>query len=122
MSNRIISKYLKNSLKHCPLVFRKKLKEDLYDSLLEYLAENPEADEDELAVCFGTPEQYTAEYIASLDGDEQVKYLSKSHFVKRIVAVGIAAVILLVAVGVGAVLYDVHYSSNYYYEITVEQE
>lgn len=122
MSNRIISKYLKNSLKHCPLVFRKKLKEDLYDSLLGYLTENPEADEDELAVCFGTPQQYTAEYIASLDGDEQVKYLSKSHFVKRIVAIGIAVVMLLVAVGVTFIVIDSINSSGDYYETEINEE
>jgi hypothetical protein len=121
MNNKISRKYLKSALKNCPFIFKKRLRADLYNSICYYLDENPKASENELVLRFGLPEQYSAEYIAGLEDDERFKLLYKNRFIKRALIICIALVVFLTSVGVGAIVYDVYNSDNYYYRTNIEE-
>lgn len=121
MNDKITKKYLKAALKNCPFIFRKRLRADLYNSICYYFDANPKASENEFFLRFGSPEQYSAEYIASLEDGERFKLLYKNRFVKRALTICIALVVLLVAIGVGAMVYDVYNSDNYYYRTNIEE-
>lgn len=71
----------------------------------ERLEEEPELDSAALASAFGSPEELAAEFMGTLD----VKDVKKAFGWKKIVLIGVIAVILIWLVGITIALIDGHY-------------
>ena len=115
MNKKAINKYLCKALKNCPLSFKKTLKLVLYTDLYEFLTTHPDTNEEELVFNFGKPELFCSNYIAALDDSERVKLLSKNNFIKRVIAIFVAIILMLIAVGVAIIVVDSLNSSVHYY-------
>lgn len=100
MNNKITEAYLSEALKNCPFGFRKRLKSDLYSSLCDFAEEKPSFNESELLFRFGAPQQYAAEYIASLDDKSKADLINSGKFIKSVIIIALAVIAVFVAVTV----------------------
>lgn len=81
---------------------KKQILERVRASILEYVAEIPNAGYDDLRTRFGVPEQIAASYLEELDIPDLKKQLSVK---KRIAFAVVSVVIVAVGIWVGVVLY-----------------
>lgn len=118
--NRAAKIYLKRIKKVCPHKIRHKLYSDLSDSLFEYIESNPDATYEKLECEFGSPEDFTAEYLNSMDNDKLVRLMNKSVWIKRCsMAVGIVFIVTIIIAGIMIVLENSK-SAAYTYTVVIE--
>lgn len=104
VNNAGVRQFLREIRKNIPGGGKQKklVLEQVKASMLEYLAEKPDATYDDLLTRFGTPEQIAASYLEELDICDLKKQLSIR---KRIVLAVVAAAIVAVGIWAGVVLH-----------------
>lgn len=118
LNNDAIKNYckdVKKALKRCGC-YRRSIIKRLETLAADYVDECPDATEQSFREHFGEPEAYAKESVAMIPEDVLVKKLQTRKRITRLVAVGIAALILVIAVGIFLLVLDQH-SANYGYMI-----
>lgn len=101
---------------------KKQMIERVKASILEYLAEKPDAGYDDLCARFGAPEQIAASYLEELDVSDLKKQLTIRE---KIVCAVVAVVIVAVGIWAGVVVHALREYGDAmpgYIEVTVEVE
>lgn len=80
-----------------------------------YISENPNATCDEMVMRFGTPQEIAESF---LENESPIR-IRKKVTAKRIVIVGIAAVIVMIAVTLAVELSSDYRATNGYFEETI---
>lgn len=115
ISQKEISIYLKQVKKSCNPAFRGKLATDLKNSLSDFLEENPDCAMEDITEHFGEPEQFADEYILAMDDAERRKLVNHSKWIKRVVLIGVVAVVLIVsATMIGVIQWNAEHKATYY--------
>ena len=96
--------YLRRVKAACPLALRHRLMTDLENSAVDFLQEHPACTMNDLVRHFGTPEEFAATYVASMEDSERIA-LYKKH--KRQVTLSLAAGSILILLIVGFCIYVV---------------
>lgn len=94
-NDSIIKNYIKKVTKFVPATYRSRLKTELQNSIMECFHDVPELTASMLQERFGTPENFAAEYLSSMDGEELHATLDRSRKQKRILAVALICLLLL---------------------------
>ena len=103
----------------CPWKLKHKILSEIKSSVQNYLTEHPDAGIDDLEQQFGSPEQITASYLDEMDQQKLAANLKTNKRFIAIVAVGIAAALLMLAVTLGIMIYENHISNPGYIEVTI---
>lgn len=101
---------------------KKQMIERVKASILEYLAEKPDAGYDDLCTRFGAPEQIAASYLEELDISEIRKQMTIRKKILMIAALTAICIVLLWIGAVTSALIHNYKYSNGYIEVTVEVE
>ena len=88
----IIERYCHQVKKQLPFSLRRRLLDTLQSDLEEYLAQNPNATQEQIEQQFGKPEQFAKALLDALSGPEHTK-------VRRMQRLAILAMVLAIAVG-----------------------
>lgn len=96
--------YLRAVRKACPTALRRRLMTDFKNSVAYFQEENPDCTVEDLIHRFGSPQQFTSEYIATLD-QAAMKRLARRHciIIGGVTILIIAMAILLTALYIHAV-------------------
>lgn len=119
---KCFSDYIKQSGKNCPLSFRKKLTADLSNSIYEYLEENQSATLEDITDRFGSPEQFADEYILAMDETSRKNALHKAKWNKCCILIGVAAVVLILAITAVWIIHENSQTAGYYYSIEMKNK
>ena len=114
MKDKIIKKYIKKALKNCPLGFKSKLRDDLYDALVSFAEEKAEISEETLKLRFGGPEKYAEEFLAGIDDRVRNRQMILNRIFKIVSIIIAVLVAVMIAVTAGFIIYDVVNSDVYY--------
>lgn len=112
---KLIAAYIRQVKKKCPLPIRKKLTVDLESYLLDYLDDHPCNTLEDLTSSLGTPEKYVDEYFLSMEEAARRNLLFKTVWLKRSILGGIAAIVLIILVTAGWLVYETSQTMVYYY-------
>ena len=99
-NDKLVKKYIESIDKQIafPKKIKKKLLFNLQNSVVCYVENHSDTTFEQLISHFGTPESVSEEYIATVDHDELQKAIRKSKFIKRVVLIGVAAILLAILV------------------------
>lgn len=91
----IIKKYIMKITKLVPSTYRSHLKTELQNSITECFHDVPELNASMIQERFGTPEDFATEYLSGMDAEELQATLARSKKQKRILAVVLICLLLL---------------------------
>ena len=94
-NDSVIKNYIKDVTNLVPGPYRSRLKTELQNSIMECFHDVPELTASMLHERFGTPENFAAEYLSGMDGEELHATLARSRKQKRILAVVLICLLLL---------------------------
>jgi len=88
--------YLREIHKQLPLPRKRKRQVvlDLEQSILEYIEKNPDQSMDDIAKHYGSPDEFSGEYIASLDEKDIKRTIKQRGLLKKAIIIGLAIFIL----------------------------
>ena len=121
VTQKELNNYFSQVKKNCPREYRTKMMPVIKGNVLDYLEENPDSSMSDVTTQFGVPEKFATEYIMTIDDTERTKILRTSKFIKRIVIVGIVAVVLIIAVTAAFVIADNSHTAAYYYHYEITE-
>ena len=119
---KIVSSYLRQVKRNCPISLQKKQMTDLESCLLDYLDDHPGSTYEDLVNHLGAPEKFADELILTMDEAARRKAIQKTRWAK-LCCIFTAAVILLItaATAIGLIHAKLETRVYYYYEgITVD--
>lgn len=122
INKKEIKNYLKKAGKNCPPEFRKKLIKELENNISDYIEENPQSTAEDILKHFGEPEEFSCEYILSMDENDIKKSVLKSKWIKRSVITGISLLILIAVITSAWIIHDNSRNAVVYYSETVNEE
>lgn len=101
--NRPARRYLRRTGSWLPCAgsMKRKMLGEIRKTLLEFLAENPDADDGAILTRFGSPQQIAAAYIDEAETGELIR---KLRIRRRVVSIVCAAAIACVAVWAGLIV------------------
>lgn len=115
INQKEIAKYVRQAGKGCPSPYRRKLKKELQNNLSDFLADNPEHTMENVLEHFGSPEKFADECLLAMDEAGRRNILHKTKWIKKVVCVGIAAVVLIIAIAAIWIVRENSQSVIYYY-------
>ena len=119
---KIISGYLRQVKRNCPISLKKKQMTDLESCLWDYLEDHPDSTYEDLVNHLGAPEKFADGLILTMDATARRKAIQKTRWVK-LCCIFTAAVILLIAsaTAIGLIHAKLETQVYYYYEyVTVD--
>lgn len=111
---KIISSYLRQVKRNCPFPFRKKLIVDLKSHLFDYFDANPGSTFEDITNHLGLPEKFADEYLLAMDETARKKAIEKTRWIKWSVLVGVAAIVLIIALTAVWMLVEVSQTRVYH--------
>lgn len=93
----------------CAGSMKRKMLGEIRETLLEFLAENPDADYPAITARFGAPGQIAAAYV---DEAETGELLNRMRLRRRVVSIACAAAIAVVSIWAGAIAYMINSDSH----------
>lgn len=116
-----IAKYVRQAGKECPAPYRRKLITELQNNLSDFLEDNPEYTMKDVMEHFGSPEKFSDECLLAMDEAGRRNILSKTRWIKKVVCVGIATAVLIIAIAaIWIVSENSQSAAHYYYEEIIE--
>lgn len=124
--NRPARRYLRQIRGWLPCAgsMKRKMLAEIRETLLEFLADHPDADEQAIVSRFGAPQQIASSYVEEAETGE---LLRKLRIRRRVVSIACAAAVACVAIWAGAVIYMVNSDAHQvkdpvvYIEITEDE-
>lgn len=110
-----IAKYLRQARKGCPASYRRKLITEIRNNLSEFLDDNPECTMEDVLDHFGPPEKFADEYLLAMDNNDRINVFRKAGCVKKTICVGIAAIVLIVAIATVWIVHENSQTVGYFY-------
>ena len=118
---KIVSSYLRQVKKNCSFPFQKRLMTDLENHLFDYLNDNPDSTLEDVVDHLGPPEKFADEHLLAMDETARRKAIQKARWVKWSCLLGVAAIVLIIAVTAVGMLHEISQTRvYYYYEYTTE--
>lgn len=115
VNQREISKYVRQSRKGCPAPYRRKLITELQNNLSDFLENNPERTMEDVLEHFGFPEKFADEYLLVMDDKDRMNALHKARWVRKTICVGVATIVLIVAIASVWIVRENSQTVGYYY-------
>lgn len=105
--NRPARRYLRQIRGWLPCAgsMKRKMLTEIRETLLEFLADHPDADEQTIISRFGTPQQIAASYVDEAETEELLRRL---RIRRRVVSIACAAAVACVTIWAGAILFALH--------------
>ena len=111
---KIISGYLRQVKRNCPISLRKKQLTDLESCLLDYPEDHPGSTYEELVNHLGAPEKFADELFLTMDEAARMKAIQKARWIK-LCYIFTAAIILLITAATAIVLIHAKFQTRVYY-------
>lgn len=115
ISQKEISKYIRQAGKGCPFTYRKIMITELKNNLSDFLNANPDCTMEHVLHHFGTPNRFLDEYLLALEEKERVNAFRKARHIRNAVYAGIAAIILIIAIAAACIVHENSRTAIYYY-------
>lgn len=121
--NRDVARYCREVWVALPSGFRqkKKLIKEIRRNIRQYQEENSLIDYVAIVTRFGTPLQIAASYVEEMEPQDVLRGLDVKKTFIRIVAVCMAAIVLIWAIGVGICVVDSMAKSGGYWVVYVDE-
>lgn len=121
--NVYVKEYLRAVTKHlhCPRKIKQGIRKQLLENLQFFESEHSDFTYEDLVKNFGSPEEYSREYIASLDSELYEKEIKKSRNVRIFTLIAILALACIIIIHTCYVNKVLHDTTPVYYDETIEE-